>query len=716
MIITVISLFAVYAELSGLYEIQERQTIDLRTRLIRKNIPLPSQVAIILIDEASLNYVNYFAGRWPWPRDIHADLIQTLKQWGAKDIIIDLLFTENQFAKATTGNGLSPDDAALAGATASAGIVYHSVQLVEDVEDPVNKTRLNRNMPDDFLNSFAISVISGTGYSGYTNFYLPFHELYLASKGIGVITFEPDKDNVSREERLVFNYKGNYFPGLALSPILNRYGKNIAIPMTNNALSLPDVTIPLRRQKYYVNMYGRFEKNVYSYGGVLVTIGKLHDGILENLPVKPEEFDGKTVFVGTSAVGLEADLKNTAIGTKTPGVFLHASIFGNIITGDFLKFVPRSLSFAAVVMLVIVTVVSIFYIRNLFAQVIIPLSSISLYLFVSYILFKNNSVTMIINPLFSCVGAYILSFTYIGTTEGRDKRKIKNILGQYVSPAMLNEVLERHKEDYFKAGVGTREELTMFFSDIRDFTSISEQLREEQVVEMLNAYLSRMVNIIFDNEGTLDKFIGDAVVAFWGAPLRHDDDHYRAVKSALEMIDSLSGINRYNKRNNLPELAIGIGIHTGSVILGNIGSEKKLDYTIIGDNVNLTSRLEGLTKAYRCDIIISGETYNHVKDRILCRMLDYVVVKGKNKPIMIYSVLNHMAAAGQEDTNIVALSRQAFEFYRNRQFCEAVVCYENILEIRPDDYPAAMMIERSTAYMTVPPPQDWDGSFVLTAK
>jgi adenylate cyclase len=258
--------------------------------------------------------------------------------------------------------------------------------------------------------------------------------------------------------------------------------------------------------------------------------------------------------------------------------------------------------------------------------------------------------------------------------------------------------------------------LTIFFSDIRGFTSLSEKLREEQVVEMLNTYLSRMVNIIFENEGTLDKFIGDAVVAFWGAPLKHDDDHYRAVKSALAMIDALKDINRNNRKNNLPELAIGIGIHTGSVILGNIGSEKKLDYTIIGDNVNLTSRLEGLSKNYRCSIIISGETCNHVRDRILCRIIDNVVVKGKNKPVLIYSALGHLAAADPASLEIAALSQKAFDLYQRRQFAEAEACYEKILKIRPDDYLAAMLMERNRGYLREPPPADWNGAYVLTSK
>ncbi|MEW6076754.1 MAG: adenylate/guanylate cyclase domain-containing protein [Thermodesulfobacteriota bacterium] len=710
LIITVICLLAVYADLSGLYDIPERQTIDWRTRLIRKNLPLPPDIAVIIIDEASLNYVNNIAGRWPWPRAIHADLIDALKQWGAKDIVLDVLFTENQNTGVVTG----ADDSRLAAVTASSGNVFHAVQLVCDDEDEVNKTLLNRDMPEDFLESHAVRLKADAAYSAYNNYYLPLAELYQAAAGVGVVTFDNDQDGVFREERLLFNYKGQYLPGLSLSPLLSRLNAK-ACALTDDALALPGLTIPLRQGKYYVNMYGRYEDSVYSYGGVLVTIGKLNEGILDDLPVKPEEFDGKTVFVGGAAVGA-GDLKHTAVATKTPAVYLHASIFGNMITRDFLRFAPRSVSLVVIFILVILTVLPIFYLKNIFAQVLIPISAVSLYLFAAYKMFEGNTVLPAANPFLSFAGAYILSFTYVGLTAGRDRRKIKNILGQYVSPAMLNDVLKNHKEDYFKAEVGTREELTIFFSDIRGFTTLSEQLREEQVVEILNTYLSRMVNIIFDNEGTLDKFIGDAVVAFWGAPLRHDDDPYRAVKSALAMMEAVKEINQHNRRSDLPELAIGIGINTGSVILGNIGSEKKLDYTIIGDNVNLTSRLEGLTKAYHCGIIISGDTCQHVRDRVLCRLVDYVIVKGKNKPVMIYSVLGHLASADRDALEIAALSEKAFDLYRERRFEEAMAVYREIRKIRPDDFLAAMFMERINGHMTAPPPADWNGAHVLTSK
>ncbi len=719
LIITVIFLFAVYADLSGLYDIAERKTIDLRTRLIRKDVSLPSEIAVIVIDEATLNYVNYIAGRWPWPRRIHADLIDALKQWGARDIVMDVLFTEKQVDGSDTGDLSGPDelgrdDRRLTAATAAAGNVTHAFQLMKDRPDKYNREQLNRDLPDDFPDKFALNVNASGDAGGYNNFSLPFRQLYRAAAGVGVVTFDNDADGVFRSERLLFDYRGNYLPGLSLSPLLNRY-QNQPITLTDRCLELDDLTIPLQDGEYYINMYGRYKDNVYSYGGVLVTIGKLNQGMLGDLPVRPEEFTGRTVFIGAAAAGVK-DLKHTAIATRTPAVYLHASIFGNIVTRDFLDFVPRPLSLMAVFILIVLTVVPIFYIKNIFGQVLIPLAAVCLYLLTAYKLFASNTVVMTANPLFSFFGAYLLSFTYIGLTEGRNRRRIKNILGQYVSPNMLNQVLEHHKEDYFKAEVGSREELTLFFSDIRGFTTISEKLKEEQVVEMLNAYLSAMVNIIFDNEGTLDKFIGDAVVAFWGAPLRHEDDPLRAVKSALEMMAALEDLNRHNRKNNLPELAIGIGIHTGSVILGNIGSEKKLDYTVIGDNVNLTSRLEGLTKSYQSGILISGETYELVKGRMLCRLVDYVVVKGKQTPILIYSVLGYITGADPQILKIISFSHDAFEHYRHGRFNEAIDVYEKILNIRPDDFLADLFIKRCRMYLNEPPPAGWEGAFVRTTK
>ena len=233
---------------------------------------------------------------------------------------------------------------------------------------------------------------------------------------------------------------------------------------------------------------------------------------------------------------------------------------------------------------------------------------------------------------------FLAAFVYLSVTEGREKRKVRKMLGQYVSPHMLSEI-ENSMGDVLKAEVGTKEHVTILFSDIRGFTSISENETPERTVSMLNRYFSLWADAIFDEDGTIDKFVGDAVMALWGAPLKRDDHPVRAVRAALRLLEKLPELNVELKESGYPEIRIGIGINTGFAILGNIGSEKKLDYTVIGDAVNLASRIEGLTKQYSCGILVSESTYDLVKDHFECEYVDKVNVKGKDKPVKIFKVV-----------------------------------------------------------------------------
>jgi adenylate cyclase len=348
--------------------------------------------------------------------------------------------------------------------------------------------------------------------------------------------------------------------------------------------------------------------------------------------------------------------------------------------------------------------------------VLLPLLAIIIFSITALVLFNSNIVINIVSPSFAVLSGYVASFTYMSFTEGREKRKIRNILGQYVSPAILSSVLEKNQDGYLKAEVGTRETLTIFFSDIRDFTTISEKYEVEEVVEILNTYLSRMVTIIFNNEGTLDKFIGDAIVAFWGAPVKIQDHHYRAVIAGLQMNEALADYNLENLDRGLPQLRIGMGIHTGEVILGNIGSEKKLDYTVIGDSVNLASRLENLTKTYNTPIIISQNTYDHVKDEIFCRMADYIKVKGKDRPIRIYEAIGEVGWVDEETVMITQLTEMGFKHYLERRFSDAINTYESILDISPEDSLSKIFINRCRDYQQNEPPEDWDGCYVYKEK
>lgn len=715
---SLISLIAVFADITGMFGPWERKTMDMRTKLCRSDTWLTGDIAIILVDDVSLMAMNDIAGRWPWARFIHGELIDYLTVCGVKSIVMDITFFANQIDPLSESKTINPDDAKLAESTLNAGNVIHALEFTEDTEDEVNKSLLDRPLPEDVIHSFALDPQVISPVSSFNMYYLPFPELLSASHGLGVVTFSPDPDGFNRSEQVLFNYHDHYFPSHALAPVLVD-GKYNAIVIDDDSVILsgddnPVIRIPVGPDhKYYANMYGRY--NTFAYSGVIESWMKLQQGITDGLMVPPEELQGKIVYVGTSAAATQ-DLKNTSIGMDVPGVFLHASICGNILTGDFLTFTGTWANMLILIPVMFLCMYCIFFMRKIYLQIYLPMGLVLIYIGLAVFLFRYNIVIRLALPLTTLLVAYFLSFTYLSFTEGKEKRKVKNILGQYVSPAMLSQVIEHNKEDYLKAEVGSKEYLTVFFSDIRGFTTISEQYPVEKVVEVLNDYLSEMVDIIFDNDGTLDKFIGDAIVAFWGAPVRFDDHSYKAVVSALSMIKTLGSLNERNREKGLPELSIGIGIHTDHVILGNIGSRKKLDYTVIGDGVNLTSRLEGLTKNYGCPIIISQSCYDHINDRVCCRIADYVKVKGKNEPIRIYHAMGLYESIDPWEKTLAEKTTEAFGFYQDGQFEKAKHIYDSILQTDPEDGLARLFSSRCDDLVSAKPDGEWDGCFVHKTK
>jgi adenylate cyclase len=697
----------------GVLEPAELKSVDFRMKWSRQQKPLTREVALVLVDEASLSSLNGMAGRWPWPRHIHAELIDFFFMCGARAVLFDVLFSENENSVA---GGLSEGDAVLAAATQSAGNVYHAMQLVADQADEFNSNIFHRSLPEAFRTKLGLPVPVET-VSHPSVSYPPLPALWEAARGVGVVSFKPDPDGIFRRERLVFAYDGAGYPALALAPFVDA-GDSQPPEFHDGYLRLFHQgryrTIPLdENRRYFVNMYGRY--NVYSYSGVYLTWLKIQNGEMQNLPVDPTEFRDKVVFIGASAAGVE-DLKHTAMGPRTPGVYLHASIYGNIIEGDFLTFAPAWLENVLGVIAVGLAVAGALFLREIKFKILFSLLLMFGYASAAVLLFAHNYVIAMVHPLGAAAAAYIVSFTFIGFTEGRERRKIKTILGQYVSPAVLTTILSNCQQEYLCAEVGTREELTIFFSDIRGFTAISESYPVEQVVEVLNGYLSKMVDIIFENSGTLDKFIGDAIVAFWGAPLRTPRHHYHAVHSALCMRRALVELNRENQARALPMLEMGIGIHTGEVILGNIGSNKKLDYTIIGDGVNLTSRLEGLTKTYQTPVLISKATHDHLGDQFCCRIVDYVKVKGKQRPILIYEALGAAKDLDPDLKEVIRLCNDGFQRYRQRDFEGAKKAYAAVQQWRQEDFLSRLYIQRCDQFLRHPPPELWDGCHVHLSK
>jgi adenylate cyclase len=297
---------------------------------------------------------------------------------------------------------------------------------------------------------------------------------------------------------------------------------------------------------------------------------------------------------------------------------------------------------------------------------------------------------------------------YSYATEGRQKQAIRRMFAQYMSETVISHLLA-HPEK-LKLG-GERRRVTLFFSDLAGFTTMSERLDPEAVVALLNEYLSRMTEIILEEEGTVDKFEGDAIMAFWGAPLDQEDQAVRACRAALRQQAALKDLNEHLARRHLPLLDMRIGLHTGEAIVGNLGSQSRFDYTVIGDTVNLASRLEGLNKFYGTAILASDATVAECGAALDFMELDRVAVKGRETPVTVYAVLampKELAPSRSEARREFSLG---LELYRNQSFEEALRCFLRALKSWPGLTPASVFLERCRAMQETPPPPGWDAVF-----
>jgi adenylate cyclase len=391
-------------------------------------------------------------------------------------------------------------------------------------------------------------------------------------------------------------------------------------------------------------------------------------------------------------------------------------MLSNLLTGELLIAAPAWHTSALTILFVALTAVLILLGSNVLMQGLIPLFLAMVYSSWAWWWFAENVVYEMAAPLLGIVVTAFVLWAFIAATEGRDKRRVRAMFSQYVSPAVLDQLTDgRHS--VVQAEVGQMERLTVLFSDVRGFTSISENLKPNQVVELLNMHFSVMSEIIFRHNGTLDKFIGDAIMAFWGAPIRVEQHAEQAVRAAIEMERGLVEVNRQLAACAYPGIAIGIGLNTGDSILGNIGSQRKLDYTVIGDTVNIASRLEGLTKLYGQGTVISEYTMSELPTSFPCAVLDLVRVKGKIHPLGIYAPLalpEDEPQALQQSWQLVEQINKAFAAYRGQHWDEAIALYRQLPNSQ--DVLASLFIARCTEYKKNGPGADWDGAYTMTSK
>jgi len=672
---------------------------DILTALARQQTRLPDQVKVILIDENSLQYMEPQVGRWPWPRRVFKDVIEFINLGGARAIHFDILFSERESTQLSQQND---DDTLLAQSSAEAANVIHAMQLLR--ED--NQDQIRQPLPE--LVAHRALTVAGNNLidTPYRDYLAPFPALLDASMGIGIVNAGVDDDGIYRSTRPFYRYGDHLLPALSIAGALKlndeRVGRLVAGKDSINAATAGMETSRL------VNFYA--DVPAYSLSGVIASAQQIQRGDSAPLLISPEEFADSYVFIGASAIGLH-DLKPTPMSALTPGVFVHASYLANLLSHDVLHQVNPALVYVALPVLALTIALVVLTTRHMSVQLLAPLVLIMLYLTCAYFLRRHNMQIAISVPLLCIVVSWLSAYAYLFSVEERERKQVRAMFSRYVSPAALT-VLLKQMENARSAASGSREYISVLFCDMRGFTTLAERLPAEDTVRVLNYYFSIMTDIVFRHGGTVDKFIGDAIMATWGAPLPSQSHALDAVRCSLSMRAAVPDINDWLRQQQLPDINIGIGIHSGEAIMGSLGSQQKADFTVIGDTVNMASRLEGVTKIYRRTVVISENTWNEVHHHIDCQLLDCIKVKGKLQASKIYSPLAEPAGAQLDHKRIVVTSEQAFDLYQKQQWQACLA----LLKQLPQETKLAHLEKRCIAFQQQAPEADWQAVHTLQSK
>lgn len=426
-----------------------------------------------------------------------------------------------------------------------------------------------------------------------------------------------------------------------------------------------------------------------------------------------EYFNNKVVIVGASAPGL-SDLRSTPWQPSFPGVEVHANVFYQLINRKFIHELSKSGEFLFILILGIVAGLLFTFLRPV-GGVIAGMAFYILVFVGVWLVFAFKLLWMpLIAPFLTVLLTYTTHYAYRYRVEERDKREIKKIFSHYVSASVVDELLK--KPEMVKLG-GEKKFCTVLFSDLAGFTNLSEATSPEELVKLLNEYLTEMTHIVLNNQGTLDKYVGDAIMAIFGAPIDVENHALSGCKTALLMQRALEKIRQDWKKRNLPELNQRIGINSGPMVIGNMGSDIRFDYTAIGDSVNLGARLEGANKQYGTGIMISDATYQLVQGEVITRPLDMLRVKGKNEPVKVYELV---ALRGEtldvKTREALNYFQQGYEYYLARHWDWASNQFRQALQINGGDEPSRLYLERCEEFLKNPPGQDWDGVYNMKTK
>ncbi|MBI9082503.1 MAG: CHASE2 domain-containing protein [Desulfobacterales bacterium] len=713
----------------------ELKTIDLRFKARGEVAPGP-EVVLAVIDEKSINR----EGKWVWPRSKIAQMIDKLSEAGARVIAFDIGFLEPDNSKVVSAIGnirkkldtlnmanpamesylqdlayRSDNDRLLAEAIAASksrivlGYFFHmdkgelehlDTGTMDRQEENAKGSRHKmvryasaqaQNVPliEAVMPQSNLEIISKkTPYSGYFNMF-------------------PDPDGVVRWIPAVIEFRDHLYAPLSLMSLSAYLDAPLSVKVADYGIeevNLGKLAVPTDELgRILINYRGR-EK---TFPHISIT-DILHD------EVPKEMLRDKIVMVGATAVGIY-DLRVTPFGSVFPGLEIHANMVSSILARNFL----HQPAWAGAFDIFMILGVGFFLWFILARRDVITGGVAAVTLFAGYILLcqylfaQQGWILNLIYPL------TVLVFTYVGITaykylvEARQKKFIRDAFSTYLAPTVVKQLVDSGENLVLG---GEERVITAFFSDVQGFTGISEKLSPAELVELLNEFLTEMTDIILTNEGTVDKFEGDAIIAFFGAPndLPHQEE--TAVATCLDMQKRLAQLREKWSAEGRAELKMRIGLCTGRAVVGNMGSKNRMDYTMMGDTVNTAARLEGVNKVYGTYTMISDTTYRGVSPNVVVRELDAINVVGKKEPVTVYEPIGYNGEVDPARVDMIDKYADGLAAYRKRDWNRAIIFFSAALAIDPDDGPSKTLLNRCNGYKTDPPPKDWNGAYSMTSK
>ncbi|MDP3114536.1 MAG: adenylate/guanylate cyclase domain-containing protein [Candidatus Cloacimonadaceae bacterium] len=669
----------------------ETKTIDLRFRLSPKPELADTSIVLIAIDQGSLDFGRRVLQQgWPWPRDFYAVVSQYLGQQQAASVMYDILFDEADFER----GGFDGDDVFAAALRESGNAVLSMIFTHFPTES------------DTLILPHAIG--SGNAMDGlWQGVQPPVAPLSTSAKALAGINLLSSDDSTIRRAPLYYTYAGNLYPSLAFAAYLTAKKADASTQIKRFKVDSSGQT--------YLNWYGKGGADgvfkYYPYKTLLESAVASQNGFTP--PIPDGWFKGKHLIIGTTATGL-MDLKTSPYTWGMPGMETWATQLSNLLNDDFIRFLTPWQSYLIIFMVSFLVLLMVARMNNLLSAAGVLLL-IALLLLVAYKLFDANRIAIDISATLSAlVVAWLGILTLSYVMEGRHKRELRQIFNRYLHPDLVNRIVEN--PDLVQMG-GEELSVSIMFSDIYNFTGFSENVGPTDLVSYLNEYFRSFTNSILDHNGLLDKYTGDGLMAVFGAPLPRNDHALLACQAALAHREY--ALTFKDKTDLSPpehfHLNTRLGINSGVVVSGNIGSERRMEYTSIGDPVNLASRLEGTNKVFHTHIIISQSTFELVKDVMLCRELDTLRVVGKLEPTIIYELIGDKAKVDMSTLSWLDDYHNALELYRKGDFAAAADIFLRLSESPQKDKASHTMMLRCQKLISNPP-VDWDGVYVLAEK